>query len=687
MSNAVLEVAPGDSYLRGARIQTVLGVDLTALDDSFRTTGTQGLATIPAGAFLRERAAAVALEDPRLQLRACDWDKWQLLSEEAKAKAIEKAEHVNEVLTGSRYGMRIEGEAVDERYDTSLPLMKRCATKAAELGNDPTTVFRWTQTYQEGGLYLLAHGNNKAMRDPLAEFSEAELDAARRFVAQLVKPRPSRHQNKTRAVFSAFLKDQGLEPRTSYWRQKLLDAVGQGQSLYGDATTRKSKAVRRYKSNQRRRDLWPGERIEIDGTPLNMALWSPDAKAPAIKRATVLGAVDCGSAQGYARLAIGRATARDACLLLYDVMCPSPLEVLSDDDLWSRFMGVPRELLIGPAMGLEIGAVACDHGKEFVNRSFIALLAQLRITLLMPAPRTPTFKAFVESLMRMINDPQQLLPGYLGNAVHHRGASEPPRHERLTHAEAEEALQNWVGKQYNNTPLERHGLVNHRHHALTPYQARMLDLAHGAPLRLPADPSLIYAFLPAEVVTPTSNGLHFGGLRYWGPVMNQLLGWAGDKRRPGRKIVVHYDHYDMSRVFWCAPDTATWHTLHALGHNNEVLPAFSEAFFAAFKKLDVKKRRSEQEVEVTYEALHRYGQALLVGGREERSKLEDDFLKVRMAVKDVTGDQVGGPPPIPSGPSIAEILDAPLPKLGPLNDQLYGKNPDLDLSQHFLDWR
>ncbi len=688
IASKVLEVRPGDSWLRRARLERLDGFDLAAPQDTFVVTGAGAVTSRPGGAILRDIAMATALEDPRTLLHAADQDAWELLPEQAQQVAAARAGHLNEVRTGSKYGLLAPGDARDPRYDPAVGETQRMKHKAEELGVHLATLYRQREAYLARGLMGLVHGNFDPLRDPREAFTAAELDAAATFVEQnLTEAR--RDLNKLRPLFNVYLQDQGVIITVRGRRNALLALAAAGKAIQGSATTKNSQANRPKKGSWRRRGQLPGEVIQIDSTPLNVALWSPDEDGPDTIRCDVVAAVDVGPGRAHGRLAVGKATARDACLLIHDIMNPIPAsDRVDDDQLWARWMGVPQALEVGANLAVDLGTVITDHGREFVNRMLIGLLASLGVTVLFAGVRDPTFKAFVESLMRSLAGAQQLMPGYFGNSVANRAKKMPPRSERLMHDETERALQNWMHLEYNETPLERHGVLNHPRRALSPNEVRRLDLAHGAPLRLPRTPDLVYAFLPRLLLTPASDGLHSQHVRYWAPVLDQLQHHQGDKDKPGQPIVVRYDPYDMSRVFWHEPETYRWHTLHALGVDSGALPGFSEALLPLLKAQAIRELPTENFKDVRSENFARYTRAIRDEGKSKRAELAADFLRLERAVPAVPWDPADAPPLAATGAKtksepLLHLIDEPGPRMGSPETGRYAIDDNYDLSAHF----
>lgn len=76
-----------------------------------------------------------------------------MLTEPDRIRLLERAEHVREVLTGYRSGsaqLSVPGEPRAE-YDPAVPLTRRYAAKAAELGIGVRTLRRWVGDYRRGG--------------------------------------------------------------------------------------------------------------------------------------------------------------------------------------------------------------------------------------------------------------------------------------------------------------------------------------------------------------------------------------------------------------------------------------------------------------------------------------------------------------------------------------------------------
>jgi hypothetical protein len=75
------------------------------------------------------------------------------LADAERGAVLERAAHVREVLTGYRSGSAELAGPGEPRasYDPALPLMKRYAAKAVELGRGVRTIKRWVHDFHRGG--------------------------------------------------------------------------------------------------------------------------------------------------------------------------------------------------------------------------------------------------------------------------------------------------------------------------------------------------------------------------------------------------------------------------------------------------------------------------------------------------------------------------------------------------------
>jgi hypothetical protein len=89
------------------------------------------------------------------------------LSDVERKEVIERAAHVREVLTGFRSGseeLALPGEPRPE-YQADIPLSRRYASKAREVGAGVRSIERWVQQFQKNGEAGLA---SRGIGGPLA---------------------------------------------------------------------------------------------------------------------------------------------------------------------------------------------------------------------------------------------------------------------------------------------------------------------------------------------------------------------------------------------------------------------------------------------------------------------------------------------------------------------------------------
>jgi transposase InsO family protein len=500
------------------------------------------------------------------------------LTGDERREITEKAAHVREVLTGFRSGSEYLALAEEPRtaYRTDVPLSKRYASKAAELGIGRRTVERWAQQLQRNGEAGLAPVRGKRSAGLGAKVDPRWTETATEVMVE--------HQDQSRPSQTIVIK------RTN---ARVVARFGEGVvELPSRATAFRvlSELENRYPtfrlSTKRNRDIAdrpagqygklrptrPGEYLLMDTTRLDVFALDPVTLRWVQAELTV-------GMDWYTRCVVGvrlspvSTKSVDAAAVLYEAYRPRPAGTdWPAHAVWPEH-GIPRSVLVdkdaiegalvgaaGPAIVPE--TVVVDHGKIYLSDHLTSVCARMGISIQPARLRTGRDKGPVERFFRTIReDLLQALPGYKGPDVHSRGL-EPESEAFFYLDELEAIIREWVAVVYHH---RRHdSLIDPHVPGLRMTPARMFEhgIARAGFIEAPRDPDLAYEFLKTEWRKVQHYGVDFGGRRYNGAALNPYRNVTSPyKGKAKGRWPVHYDPDDITRVYFRDPDTRTWHSL------------------------------------------------------------------------------------------------------------------------------
>jgi len=341
--------------------------------------------------------------------------------------------HVQEVRTGYQLGcaeLALEGEPRPE-YAPGVPMMRRYAAKAAELGVGESTIRRWVSQAEAGPAGLV---RERPVRDVLDRADPRWVDAARGVIARYVTAsRPVRGLLLLEIDERlAEVHGRGVVPgpaRTTGYA--ILRELGRGRNAFtGSTKGKRSIANRPQGVYGRLRATRPGEYVVLDTTRLDVFAMEPVTCQWVQCELTV--AMDL-----YSRVITGlRLTpvstkSVDVAGVLFETVharggpgpngveplpyCGVPATVVVDAEKLVDAHGQP----LLPTVAAE--TIVFDHGKVYLSNHIQSVCARFGISLQPARPLTPTDKP-VERWFRSLGEGLlAALPGYKGPDVHSRG--------------------------------------------------------------------------------------------------------------------------------------------------------------------------------------------------------------------------------------------------------------------------
>jgi putative transposase len=205
--------------------------------------------------------------------------------------------------------------------------------------------------------------------------------------------------------------------------------------------------------------------------------------------------------------------------------------------------------------------VVIDHGRVFVSENFLRSCERLGISVQKAKPRTPTDKSVVERTFHSINTLfVQHLPGYTGANVQQRGSDVGDR-AVWTIPDLQDLLDEWVVAGWQTRPHQALRDPHAPKRCVAPNEryAALVAAAGYLPLTLTGRDYL--ELLPIEWRAIGDGGIQIDYRTYDHPDLGPLRRQnSGIEAKDGR-WEVHYDPYDVTRVFVRAADhwiTVPW---------------------------------------------------------------------------------------------------------------------------------
>jgi hypothetical protein len=481
--------------------------------------------------------------------------------------AVEKAawweRHLVEVLTGLPPGAA-PGERPRTGYDPAVfSLAQREQAKAAELAAlgvtdaSARTVRRKRQRYQARGLSGLVDGRADRVEPPLARADQRVVDALRAAVGEAVAD-SSRTVEYFRWRTGQILAERhggqvAMPSRSAFYR--LFAVVTAGTHTTGSARTRRSLANRPGGAFGQVTAARPGELMQIDSTPLDVAVRLDDG---VVGRVELTGMVDLATRSVTAAVLRPTTKAVDASLLLARTCTPEPMRPGWSDALAMSRSVLPHRHLLEVDQRVEHAAampvivpetIVCDRGAAFLSHNFRSSCQALGISLQPAHPHTPTDKPHIERTLESVSTLFcQFVAGYLGRCAEMRGTDVPDR-PLWSMPELQELLDEWLVAVWQNRPHDglRDPCAPARPFTPNEKYATLVACAGYVPVALTGEDYI--ELLPATWRAVGAYGIKLHRRIYdceqLGPLRQQPSGIAAKKNL----WEIHHDPYDITRIW------------------------------------------------------------------------------------------------------------------------------------------
>jgi transposase InsO family protein len=483
--------------------------------------------------------------------------------------------HILEVLTGLP-GDAAEGTVPRPDFDPRLHgLAEREAAKAAELAaaGEPgsvRTLRRLRQQYERHGLWGLA--DHRATRLG-KEFGRVD----DRVVAAMAEAMEEQTDDSTGTRKRAWRRAQqilaerhpgeGVPLPSTSGVYRVFAALEGGRHTFGSAVRRRSNANRPATPFTATTAQRPGEVVQTDTTPLDVMAVFDDG---------VLGRPELTITLDVATRTIGAAVLRpagtkavDAAVLLARMLVPEPMRPGWDPALSMARSVLPHQRLVAVDQRLAAAAakpvivpstIVIDHGKVFISETFITACRVLGVSVQPSRPYTPTDKAVCERTFRSVDTLFcQYVAGYTGSDVTRRGRDVAGQ-AAWTLPQLQELLDEWIVAGWQNRPHDGLRSPYLPGRELSPNEAYAVMVARAGYLPVPLSGDDYVELLPVTWRAVNAYGIQIDYRTYDCAELGSYRRRLSAAARSGR-WEVHYDPYDLSRVWMRDPDREGWITV------------------------------------------------------------------------------------------------------------------------------
>lgn len=589
------------------------------------------------------------------------------LSDDERNEVIERAAHVREVLTGFRSGsaeLALPGEPRPD-YQADVPLSRRYASKARELGVGVRSIERWVQQFQKNGEAGLAATRARrtaglgANVDP--RWTETAVEV---MVEHTDQSRPSQTMVITRTnarVVARFGEGVVQVPSRATAFRVLTELENRYPTFRLSTKRNRDIAERPDGVYGKLRPTRPGEYLLMDTTRLDVFALDP-VTLRWVQAELTIGMDWYTRCVNGIRLTPVSTKSVDAASVLYQAYRPRPAgKDWPAHALWPEH-GIPRSILIdvdavegplasaaGPTIVPE--TIVIDHGKIYVSEHLTSVCQRMGISIQPARLRTGRDKGPVERFFRTIReDLLQALPGYKGPDVHSRGLD--PESEAFFYLDELEAIiREWVAVVYHRRPHD--SLIDPHVPGLRMSPAQMFEhgIARAGYIEAPRDPDLAYEFLKVEFRKVQHYGVDFGGRRYNGPALNPYRNVTSPyKGKAKGRWPIHYNPDDITRAYFRDPETREWHTLTWEHAPSMEMPLSEDALQFARKQAAAKYTYPDDRLAVA-DLLERWNLGL-------GSTLSERRMALRLSREDALIDQSEPQDDVTTLPSVARVLAA-----------------------------
>ncbi|MGO4613756.1 Mu transposase C-terminal domain-containing protein [Nocardia sp. 2YAB30] len=533
------------------------GTTLRLLSDSGETTVVALSYLLAAEDFELVGAAPAPKVEPVALLES--------LPDHVVVAAREWERHLVEIETGLPSAAAEDARPRREFDPMTQTMAAREKAKAAELTaawskkTSVRTVQRMRARYRDQGLWGLVDTRYVRTAEPTGGVDERVVAAATVVVGSQTGTSTGTRSRAIRQIRELLDAEHGpdvVQMPSQATIYRLLDVLSKGRHTFSSAVTRRqtaNKPARPYTATIAAR---PGEQVQIDATPLDVMAVMDDG---VIGRAELVLAIDIATRTICAGVLrpVG-AKAVDAALLLARSTVPEPMRPGWDQALSMAASRIPHQRLVTLDTRLAMAAakpvivpdtVVIDHGKVFLSEVFLRAADTLGISVQPAHQLTATDKAIVERTFSSINMLFcQNVAAYTGRDVTRRGADVAER-AVWSLPELQELFDEWVICGWQTRPHDglRHPFNPDQAASPNDAYATLVAAAGYVPVALTGEDYI--ELLPADWRAITDTGVQIEYRTYNSPELRLWAGQSSGVTSKGGRWEVHFDPYDVSRIW------------------------------------------------------------------------------------------------------------------------------------------
>ncbi|MCO6004032.1 Mu transposase C-terminal domain-containing protein [Actinoallomurus purpureus] len=471
--------------------------------------------------------------------------------------------HLIEVITGLPPNPA-EGARPQTEYDPQArSLRQREEAKVAELAAGGhavglSTLQRLRLRYQRQGVWGLVDHRAARRTAATGRVDERVVAALRTAVVEQTDRSTGTAERLRRRMEQIIAEEHGagvvpLPSKATFYR--LLAVVSAGRHTLGSARTRRSLANRPEGPFGTLSAARPGELVQIDSTPLDVAVVLDDG---VVGRVELTGMVDVATRTVAAAVLRPTTKAVDASLLLAKAMTPEPMRPGWPEALRMSRSVLPHRALTEIDQRLADAAarpvivpesMVCDRGKVYLSRAFTSACRTLGINVYPAHPDTPTDKPIIERTLQSVGTLFcQYVAGYLGSSVERRGKNADAE-AAWSLLELQALLDEWIVACWQNRPHD--GLRDAAMPAkpLTPNEKYAALVAAAGYVAVPLEAEDYIELLPVKRRAINAWGVKIDHRVYDSEDFNGYRGQSSGVQAHQGRWEVHYDPYDVSRIW------------------------------------------------------------------------------------------------------------------------------------------
>lgn len=506
---------------------------------------------------------------------------FESLPTEVRNKAQWLEAHVSEVLDGVPAGSPLGATARPGFDVTRTTLRQRELAKVRELAESDRPIGlrvlqRYRRDYAIRGIEALVDKRVVRQTTVTGRVDERYVDVFRRVLADNTHASTGTSGRLKRLVDKAVEAEHGpgvvpIPSRQTF--DRLRARMREARHAIGSARTRRSL------DNQPDGPFGvivatrPGEWMQIDSTPFDVAVRLDD---DVVGRVELTALVDIRTRSIPAAVLRPTTKSVDAALLLAKAMTPEPMRPGWPEAISMAYSALPYRVMRSIDDRLDNAAarpvivpenIVCDQGKAYMSDTFRNACRVFGISLQPAHPFTPTDKPIIERTLESVKTLfGQYVAGFVGASIEHRG-QDADQDAVFSLIELQDLLDEWIVTGWQNRKHD--GLRDPLNPArvLTPNEMYAASLSVAGYVPVPLTAGDYIQLHPCQPRVINSYGVKIDHRVYDSDELNPYRGQPSGVRDLGDRWAVHYDPYDVTRVWirnhrdggWI---TAFWRQLH-----------------------------------------------------------------------------------------------------------------------------